>query len=73
MFFPDATSAFPNEVQDGDVVTKESIAETGDVYSRPTVSFYDTEGMENAPESRTIASNTLSIFSGKSMLCYAMY
>jgi peroxisome-assembly ATPase len=64
MFFPNATPSFPNEAEDGDVMMRESIAETGDVY-RPNVSSYDTKGMEDAPESRTIALDTLSIFSGK--------
>jgi protein AFG1 len=61
LFFPDAP---PDE--NVDVMLAESISETGDGY-RPNVSAYDSPSMSrsfNEPE-KTIALDTLSIFSGE--------
>ncbi|KIK69150.1 hypothetical protein GYMLUDRAFT_214174 [Collybiopsis luxurians FD-317 M1] len=68
MFFPDATESTDGKVKSrselDDIMMKESVAESGDVY-RPNVSSYDAPNMEEAPAERVLPLDTLSIFSGK--------
>jgi hypothetical protein len=61
MFSFDSAPAFSDEVEDGDVMMKQSIVDTGDVYG-PNVSSYNTKGRENALELRTVALNPWFIF-----------
>ncbi|RPD57550.1 hypothetical protein L226DRAFT_301305 [Lentinus tigrinus ALCF2SS1-7] len=70
LFFPDAPTSSGETVggatrEDVDVMMAEAVAETQDVY-RPNVSSYDAPNMatERVP-TRTLALDTLSIFSGK--------
>ncbi|KAF9045872.1 AFG1-like ATPase-domain-containing protein [Rhodocollybia butyracea] len=62
IFFPDAAQV--QYAHEHDIMMSESVAETADVY-RPNVSSYDAPNMEEAPATRALPLDTLSIFSGQ--------
>ncbi|KAF5377699.1 hypothetical protein D9757_009371 [Collybiopsis confluens] len=68
LFFPDAVnseeSGTKQRHEQDDIMMKESVAESRDVY-RPNVSSYIAPSMKEAPAERRLSLDTLSIFSGK--------